>query len=52
MMTSSSDLQDAIRALLKCNLPFVLMVERTAGKLSYYSNNKGDELFIVDQEED
>ena len=52
MMTSSSDLQDAIRALLKCNLPFVLMVERTAGKLSYYSNNKRDELFIVDQEED
>lgn len=50
-MTSSSDLQDAIRTLLKCNLPFVLMVERESGKLSYYSNNKGDELFIVNQEE-
>ena len=50
-MTSTTDLQDAIRTLLACDLPFVLMVEQEPGSLSYYSNNKGDKLFIVNQEE-
>ena len=50
-MTSSSDLEEAIRTLLACGLPFVLMVEQEQGSLSYYSNNKGDKLFIVNQEE-
>ena len=50
-MTSTSDLEQAIAALLACNLPFMLMIEDQPGSLSYYSNNKGDKLFIVDQEE-
>jgi hypothetical protein len=50
-MTSTSDIQEAISMLLSCGVPFVLMVEDRPGGLSYYSNNKGDRLFIVDQEE-
>jgi hypothetical protein len=50
-MTSSSDIDAALAALTESGLAFVLMIEETPGALSYYSNNKGDRLYLVNKEE-
>lgn len=49
-MTSTSDIEGVLAQLVALNLPFVLMLEQN-GSLTYYSNNKGDRLTLVNKEE-
>ena len=50
MMTSSSDMEAVLTQLLALDKPFVLMIEEN-GALTYYSNNKGDRLLLINKEE-
>lgn len=50
MMTSSSDMEEVLAQLIALDKPFVLMIEEN-GSLTYYSNNKGDRLLLVNKEE-
>jgi hypothetical protein len=49
-MTSSSDIEEVLAKLVELGMPFVLMLESN-GSLTYYSNNKGDRLVVVNKEE-
>jgi len=50
-MTSSSEIEQALALLVASGKPFMLMVESDPGALTYYSNNQGDRLILVNQEE-
>jgi len=50
MMTSSSEIEAVLSQLVELGMPFVLMLENN-GSLTYYSNNKGDRLVVVNKEE-
>ncbi len=50
MMTSSSEIEEILAQLVAVGKPFVLMIE-DSGALTYYSNNKGDRLVLVNKEE-
>jgi len=50
-MTSSSEIEQALALLLASGTAFMLMVEESPGALTYYSNNQGDRLVLVNQEE-
>lgn len=49
-MTSNSEMEEVLAMLVSLDKPFVLMVEEN-GALTYYSNNKGDRLLLVNKEE-
>lgn len=51
-MTSNSDIETALQLLLGSGRTFILMLQTDSGDLTYYSNNKGDRLFLVGQDED
>mgnify|MGYP004162513993 FL=1 len=51
-MTSNSErVEAALKQLLESGRTFILMVQSDSGNLSYYTNNSGDQLFIVNKEE-
>lgn len=51
-MTSSTDkVEAALKELLECGRTFILMVQTDSGNLTYYTNNSGDQLFVVEKEE-
>ena len=51
MTTSTEKIELALDALLTSGRTFILMVQSDSGNLSYYTNNAGDKLFIVNQED-
>lgn len=50
-MASTSKIEDALKILLEEGRTFILMVQSDSGNLTYYSNNQGDKLYLVGQEE-
>ena len=49
-MTSSSEkVEAALSALLESGRTFILMVQTDSGNLTYYTNNSGDQLFVVEK---
>ena len=52
MMTSSTDkVEAALKELLDSGRTFILMVQTDSGNLTYYTHNSGDQLFVVEKEE-
>lgn len=52
MTSSSEQVQTALSALLESGRTFILMVQSDSGNLTYYTNNSGDQLFIVNKEQE
>lgn len=51
MTSSSEQIELALHQLLESGRTFILMVQSDSGNLSYYTNNSGDQLFIVNKED-
>jgi hypothetical protein len=50
--TIEKQIEQALSLLAETNLAFTVMIQTQSGTVNYFSNSKGDKLFIVGQEED
>ena len=48
---STDKVEAALKELLDSGRTFILMVQTDSGNLTYYTNNSGDQLFVVETEE-
>lgn len=49
--TIETQIEQALSLLIDTKLAFTVMIQAENGTVNYFSNSKGDKLFIVGQEE-